>query len=746
MKLFIWGWLVALSSSLIWPKVPPYWITFILLTIAIIVLYFRHYFIAGICLAICYFSWQAAAYQNAVQQLAKSPYNHTIDGRISAVSNDPYRRKIILQITHLNGADNHLVRAKFVRLNQYWNGSKPDDLSLFPGDFIQVRAKLKPAHSSLNEGGFNYQRYLVSHQIIAQGTIRHLTLMSRGSSLRAHIVNQLEPYWQDLSQRGIIEALVFGHRSNIPSIERDLWMHSGIGHLLAISGLHLGILSFWGYLIGAMLACGRSRIKRYLAPTCALIFAFSYGVLANWPASAQRAMMMLLIWWGLRALHLNFTRLEVWLIAAFILTALWPLSILNTGLWLSFFAMLSLIMLLWFPVKSRVVRMILLQVGLLILLMPLQILLFGYLPLWSVFLNLLFIPYFSFVVVPCLFISCLSGLLGYSDLAHLGFNVVNYFIAYVERILITLSHHLPLFIQVPHHIWFIVLFIGLVFMAGWMVRKPWLSAVAFMSGLLAIVLPWAKAIWRIDFLDVGQGLAVVVEQGQDAIIYDTANRYPTGFSYAQAVIIPFLNERNLSVDEIVVSHADQDHFGGYPILHRYYPHADSVFGADPRFKQHNCRGVKQWHKLTLQYIQPPATLKPVNNLSCMVLVSDGIHRVLLTGDIEQKAEEWWVQKFHNKVDVISVPHHGSNSSSSLKWLKDVHPHWAIISSGFHNSYHFPRTQVVSRYQKEHTVLLNTAKLGQISMSFTRTHEKILSYRNNIAPFWYNRLLITNNGW
>lgn len=746
MKLFIWGWLVALSSSLIWPKIPPFWITFILITTTIIVLHFRHYFIAGICLAICYFSWQAATYQNAVQQFAKNPYNHTIDGRISAVSNDPYRRKIILQITHLDIPNSHLVRAKFIRLNQYWNGSQHSDLPLFPGDLIQVRAKLKPTHSSLNEGGFNYQRYLVSHQIIAQGTVRRIKLISRGSSFREYVITELKPYWQNLPQRGIIEALVFGHRSDISATERNLWMHSGIGHLLAISGLHLGILSFWGYFIGSILACGQSRIKKYLAPICALLFAFSYGVLANWPASAQRAMMMLIVWWGFRALHLNVTRLDVWLIAAFILTVLWPLSILNTGLWLSFFAMLSLIVLLWLPVKSRIMRMFLLQIGLLILLMPLQILLFGYLPLWSVLLNLLFIPYFSFVVVPCLFISCLSALLGYSDVAHFGFMLVNYLITYVDRTLIALTNHLPLFIQLPHHVWFILLFVGLFLGIGVIVHKPWVSVVACLSGLVGIVQPWSDTVWRVDFLDVGQGLSVIVEQGREAIIYDTANRYPTGFSYAQAVIIPFLNERRLSVDEIVVSHADRDHFGGYALLHKDYPHADSVFGADPRFKQHNCRGVKQWHKLTLQYIQPPATLQPVNNLSCMVLISDGFHRVLLTGDIEKQAEDWWIKKFHSRVDVISVPHHGSNSSSSLKWLKDVQPHWAIASNGFHNSYHFPRSEVVSRYKKVHTVLFNTARVGQISMLFTFTHEKILSYRNSIAPFWYNRLLITNNSW
>lgn len=746
MKLFIWGWLLALSSSLIWPEIPPFWIIFILLAGAAIAFYFRRYFIAGICLAICYFSWQAAAYQNAVQQLAKSPYNHTIEGRISAVSNDPYRRKIILQITHIDRSDGHLVDGKFIRLNQYFNGSQSAVLPLYSGDFIHVQAKLKPTHSSLNEGGFNYQRYLVSHRIIAQGTVRKIIRIQSNHSFHADIVAKLQPFLQHLSQRGVIQALVVGDRSYISAPERDLWMNSGIGHLLAISGLHLGILSFWGYLIGSLLACGQSRIKNYLAPACALLFAFGYGELANWPASAQRAMTMLLIWWGLRALHLNYTRIEVWLIAAFILTALWPLSILNAGLWLSFFAMWALIILLWFPVKTKLVRMLFLQIGLLILLLPLQILLFGYLPLWSVPLNLLFIPYFSFAVVPCLFISCLTALLGLTGVAQFGFALANHLIGYVDNVLALLRDHVPLMLEIPHHIWFIVLLTGALFILSLVIGKRWISLIALISGFLAIGLPWSKANWRVDFLDVGQGLSVVIEQGSDAIIYDTGNHYPTGFSYAQAVIIPFLNERRLNVDEIVVSHKDMDHFGGYALLHQHYPKADSVFGADPRFKLHNCTGVRHWHQLSLKYIQPPTTLQSANNLSCMVLISDGRHRVLLSADIEKPAEQWWLKNFHEKVDGISVPHHGSNSSSSQKWLNDIQPRWAVISSGFHNSYHFPHSAVVSRYKKSHTMLLNTAELGQISILFTHTHEKILSYRNNVAPFWYNRLLITNNGW
>lgn len=742
MKKFIAGWLLACCSTLLWPTVPALWFIVCILLVAGGALAFKQFLIAGICMGISIFSFHAMFYRQAVRQINQVQAYHIIHGRIDELSNDPYRRKIILQIQTLNPLPYHLVHGKYLSLNQYFDVHHVSKSPLHIGDEVTLKAKLKAAHGSLDEGGFNYQRYLVSRSIIAQGTIKKLLHVTQHVSYRHQIRIQLEPYWRHLSENGLINALVFADKSKLNDRERQLWMHAGVGHLLAISGLHLGIIALWGGILGRLLMLLQPRWT--LLPTIsAMLAAWLYGEMALWPISTERAMVMLTLLLGARILKFPLQSAESWLLAAFILTVIWPFSILSEGFWLSFVAMAVVIFMLWLPAKTRWHYFPLTQVGLSVLMWPLQVLTFGYWSIWAIPLNWISIPLFSLLLIPLLFIGCCCALLHWSWGATKCLWLANLGLHYFQLGLLTLAHWAPLSIVIKPQMggWFLVLL--LLIGAAYLYRHWfwWCAVVVWIFGLLPR--PISNR-WRMDFLDVGQGLSVVLEKSGHAVIYDMGNRYPSGFSYAQSVIYPFLSERQLEPDKLVVSHADQDHYGGYTWLHQHYPRAESIFGDDPRFKIHNCHGKVLWHGLTLRFIQPKLITHSYNDLSCMLLITSPYHRVLLTGDIQRAGEQWWIEHYHFPIDVISVPHHGSKTSSSKMWLNQVHPKWAIVSNGFANYYHHPNKQVVARYRHLHVHLLTTAHWGQVSILFNKQAIKMITYRGNLYPFWYNRLLVNDS--
>lgn len=741
MNYFIIGWLTTLITSIIWPTLPSSFFLIVSLIIGILTVR-RAPFVTGCLLALCYLSWQASQYEAAVNQIMLQGRYHNIKGVVEAVSGNTYQQHFVLQIKYSDLTPSSLFIGRSLRLSQYRQKKPLTPIQV--GDSVAIRASLKPAHASLNQGGFNYQRVLVSKNIIATGTSYSITILARSSSVRVQLIRGLGKVFQNIAQGGILYALTTGDKSRIPYEQRQRWMHSGVGHLLAISGLHLGILAFWGALIGRIIALFvSSRWRPTIVMTLAISFAAGYGYLAGWPISAQRAMVMLVVWLASRQNFIWLSHLDGWLLALFIVTAIWPLAILTAGLWLSFTAILAIYLLLWSCPWRGWLRIVWIQCGLLILLLPLQLLLFGYFSWAAIPLNLIFVPLFSFAIVPLVFIGILLYVAG-SSFAVSIMVLAGHLVAMLDASLHQLSSRVLLAFPISEPTGLTILL--MVVAAGvvlWHFR--WRKLVWLGVLLLLPEPPMALRGWRIDFLDVGQGLSVIIENAGHALIYDTGARYPSGFSYASAVILPFIHARgDLSVDRIVVSHADIDHAGGLPLLEQQFPKAKLTLGDDPRFLKHNCQGNYLWHRLVITFVQPKVQGAKANNLSCMLLIDDGVHRVLLTGDIESDAERWWIKHHHLPVDGISVPHHGSRSSSTKRWLQTLHPKWAIVSSGFMNAYQLPASSIIRRYHRLDIPVLNTASSGQISILYGDAETKLIRYRNNIAPFWYNREPLLDN--
>ena len=468
--------------------------------------------------------------------------------------------------------------------------------------------------------------------------------------------------------------------------------------------------------------------------------AVAYAGISGLLVPSQRATIML----GLAAIAILVRRRvqapHTLALTALLVYLLDPLATLTPGFGLSFAAV---VVLLWFarhyrrvPGGSRrlsraaaIVRQLAaMQIALLLGLMPLTSMIFHRVAFAAPVANLLTVPVFSFVTVPLVLASfpahALSPTAGAAllTLAAGSIGIVDAVTAWLAafpgayRSIAGMS-------GAASGIYCVVLLPALwvLLPRGWPGR--WLAIVAV--GALVLHRPAAPGRDCVDahVLDVGQGLAVVLQSRRHALVFDTGASFRGGGSAAEQVLLPFLEHKGIaSLDWLVVSHADNDHAGGVAALLGRIDVGPVYLGepldvtVEPAV---DCHAGQVWSADGVEYrmLHPDATrAADGNDASCVLSVRVGAHGLLLTGDIEGAAEERLLGSgLLQSASVVVIPHHGSLTSSSPAFVSALRPTLAIASAGYANRWGFPKPQVTARWQSVGAAVLDTASSGAVSI-------------------------------
>jgi competence protein ComEC len=278
--------------------------------------------------------------------------------------------------------------------------------------------------------------------------------------------------------------------------------------------------------------------------------------------------------------------------------------------------------------------------------------------------------------------------------------------------------------------------------------------------------------WQVIFFDVGQGLSVLIKRNDHGILYDTGAAYPSGFNMSEAVILPYLQYIGMNrLDKVILSHSDNDHAGGLAMLESKVI-IDEVISNDSAITKKpvsSCYqgNIMNWQGLTISVLSPTNIAKPAlialplapletadikarktskekgtkqkNDDSCVLLISDRTgNSALLTGDISSKLERKLMANYPQlDVDILQVPHHGSKTSSSLAFIKQLSPEFAVVSAGYLNRWYMPVASVSQRYLDEGVQLINSADVGQVIITIEGENIEVLNYAEDLRPFWFS---------
>jgi len=249
---------------------------------------------------------------------------------------------------------------------------------------------------------------------------------------------------------------------------------------------------------------------------------------------------------------------------------------------------------------------------------------------------------------------------------------------------------------------------------------------------------------QIDFLDVGQGLAVLLSSRDYLMVYDTGPGNglvgEAGWDMVAGTIQPMIKATGRSPDLIVASNADIDHAGGLRRLQATYPDARFLASLpQERTGIHPCTAPRTWLAGDLKFsILHPSTGLPYlgNDSSCVISVNGSGLSLLLSGDISRVVEQRLVDNALGRHAILTAPHHGSSTSSSPLLIDAVNPSLVLISAGRNNRYGFPRADVLGRYSRANVPTLNTAQCGGIRITTDAMGElKVESARVSRNAIW-----------
>lgn len=702
-------------------------------------------------LTLLFFCWASlAAWQN-LTPLSLTNRNQNVEASI--VQTDGATRHQA-HITHIDGK--WLFPAIALDLSGRFLAEK-----VCAGQRWKLVVRLRPVHGQLNDGGFDNQRYALSQRRIVTGRVISSQVIDVDCSWRADFMASVKHALESRPWRDVIMALGFGERLALRDEIKTIMRDTGTAHLMAISGLHIGLAGLMGW--------GCARLAQVLFPVrligvaspllAGLIVSAFYTWLSGANPPAVRTFVSMLIWAALKLSGHCWQPKHVWLCCVSGILFLEPLTVLSESFWLSVLAVGALIF--WFhwmpfqpPKQSGRLKPVLalfhLQVGMGLLLMPLQLLLFHGISLTSVVANLFAVPAVTFITVPLILLGMVANRVSF----HGGEQLFGYL---ADRSLAGVFTGLrflpPGWLNVDdRYLW--LAFSPWLLIVIWRLRFHWYTP---LLPAIALLLLWAPFLrprqengWAVHMLDIGHGLAVVIERNGHAMLYDTGNAWPGGDS-ARQTVIPWLRWHNLIPDGIIVSHGHLDHRGGLNSLLAQWPSLPVISPLGWAGHQPCVRGKSwRWQGLTFTVHWPLVLSTDTgNNASCVVKVSDGKQSLLLTGDIETPAERLMVKHHWKELrsSVVQVPHHGSKTSSSVILLRALEGQMALASVARYNAWRLPSVSVIARYKQYGYRWADTAHAGQITVKFSEKGHVITRFRQQLSPRWYHQWfgVVKDNG-
>lgn len=634
------------------------------------------------------------------------------------------------------------------------------------GEIWTLELRLRRPRGNSNPGGFNVENWMFREHIHASGYVvpgkRNTRFgaaqLASGWHLRRSFVEFSIANGGDSAP--VIAALGVGTRHLLTAAAWDRYARTGTSHLMAISGLHIGLAAtatlFLVALMSGLLRLPGNHLSH--GTVVAAFVAAAYAWLSGFAVPAQRAALMLAVLALAVLLRRRPNPLLAVAQASILVYLLDPLAMLRPGFGLSFAAV---IVLLWranighrLAMRQGVLAratvalrsLSAIQIALLVGLLPLTTLMFQRIAIAAPVVNLLAVPVFSLVTVPLTLLSLLlHSTLPSAAAVILQPAVVS--VLLIER-LIAFFADMPLLnleLATSEMSWLPVVCacLWLLLPQGWPGRWMGLLAVLWIACFRPVTPP--QSCFDSHVLDVGQGLAVIVQSRSHTLLYDTGASYRGG-SVADRIVVPFLRHRGIaSIDWLIVSHADNDHAGGVADLNRETRIGDVYVGELQRNLPAGatlCEAGRRWSADGIDYeFLYPGKIKrrSGNNASCVLTVSAGGHRLLLTGDIEAAAERVLLSGENlQRSDIVVIPHHGSETSSSVEFIDRVRPEIAISSAAFGNRWDLPRDSVEQRWRDAGATVYDTADSGAISFTLCARDGLRGLRRNRLVEhrFWH----------
>ena len=635
-------------------------------------------------------------------------------------------------------------------------------LLAIPGDRVRIFARLKSIKSLRNPGGFDYARFQRQQGILISGYSKKPVLiiepaLERGWNRYRQTISQWIINVLPREEQGLAEALMVGKRGLLDGMQKEQLIVSGTIHLVAISGMHLGIVAGWSFfLLRFLLVLGMPFSRHFdVKKPAAMLAVFPtlvYAFLAGWSVPTQRATTMVcLLLFAVAAGRFHQTW-RVLSMAAIVVLLYQPMQLFSAGFQLSFLSVVGLLYFLplfrqgkgW---RKKMLGILLVSLVTMVVIFPVITYHFHRVTPYGLLANLLAVPWVSFVSVPlgllALWAHEIYPALGDLLLQGMGYSLEMFRlgIAWIST-LPGAWQRLPgpalLGMALSLGCWALAGLLGMAGMTRWRI-------VLFVAAFPAFF--WPRSIPPVEqlhlaVLDVGQAQSVVlyIPNGGWSVV-DAGGWSSSRYNVGEAVISAYLWHYGVQhLNRVIISHPQRDHMAGAERLLRNFKVDSLWLGEFPEEERENSKykriiaraeqeGVQiRWisHGLQIEEGDATVTVFPSlpreqttndNDRSMAVEVAFAGQRFFMPGDATARTEKWLLdQHVIQPLTVLLAPHHGSKNSSTPAFVQASHPQHIVFSVGYRNSYRHPHPQVVQRWSAMGTHIWRTDQHGAIVFS------------------------------
>lgn len=637
------------------------------------------------------------------------------------------------------------------KLKAYYSGSEP--LNNF--DAIKVSAKLEDIRINANPNLFNEKMYYLTKNVKYKIKVKDFEKiswkMSFAEKMNLAFEKKLDALTQNtmrMSNANFLKAIFMSNTNYLDEDELNTYRSVGLGHLLAVSGLHVSLISF--AIIFILVGLGLS--KRRSSAAC-IIFLLIYGAVINYPVSFLRAMILFIALDLAFVYDINIERVEIISIALIITLLINPYYVFSVSLHLSYGAAYAIEILFrrlkkLGDKKKKTQEAMLFVLAINLVLAPIQLYTFHEFNFISLLTNLILVPIYSAIITASFVILLVSLII--SKVAIL-FMLVDYILSGLYKILYFISSidilKVSLYNQDALIIAYFTLLVAFYFANNFSYMKTRLvkfmlmamAAVTFASSFIYITSQ--KHYDTLNMISIGQEEAMLLDINKKKILVDAGGDIMgSSLSYDRTLREVLKNAGADSLDIVFISHFDSDHAGNLDYLLYEFDIKNICFYKDIAPSYIKAKIIDRG----INYIDPDKTngidlgkgnyIKIIhrdvslnsNNSSLVFELDTNGTKVLFTGDIEREAEDYYIDKV-NKIDILKVAHHGSKTSSSMNFLEKTRPKDAISSQGLNNSYGHPHEETLENFKAIGTNFYRTDKQGMISVIFKDGGYEIETY-------------------
>ena len=618
---------------------------------------------------------------------------------------------------------------------------------------IKVRGNVADNQLTKNRMLFNYENYLRSKKLKASVFAEcDAVIIKKNYSLLNNISSKFRNYtektfYSNLNKKNadIILSIILGDVNYLEDEIYDNIKVMGLAHIFAVSGTHIVLM--YVFLINVFKFFFSRRVS-WILSWCIIWF---YGFLIGFPLSVMRALVMFTLLFGSEVLYRKYNSLNSIGLAALVLTVYNPFWIFDAGFLLSFSASMSFILYSnYIKTRSTVFKTVYMYLFLQIFTLPVIIYYFNFVPVMGVVYNLLLLPIFTVIMIYGFILLILNSF--FHIILIVPFKIFDY-ILYSLRYIIDISDKFAYnglsfpTMSICHIMFYYMALFFMIYLHNnktCRCKKYGIAAIISFYSITYIAFPMMDDSFYLNIADVGQGLFTTIKYKGANIIYDCGSNSTK--QMGEYIAVPYLTKRGITeVDAIFISHWDDDHYSGLNDVLSSHIKVNNIFSSNNNGNFYVKELYAGYHmkyddNLSMEILWPykDLVLNNTNNSSLVISLKYKNRNILIPGDIEEEAE-YAIYNNLNIYDIVLIPHHGSNTSSTVQFVDAVRPKLAVLSYG-RNFYGIPHQEVISRYENAGSKIFSTFGQGEINIVLKDDNLYYNTYINESSDNYYELYL------